>query len=270
MLATAQSSHETVADDPWGALRHELDRWAEAGRDATFWWRDDDATSRTGALDRLLDLRRELDVPLALAIVPRAMDASLPETLSDCTDAVTALQHGYAHQNHAGGGEKSIEMAATRPTEHVLAELAQGLQNLQALPAHMPVLVPPWNRIAPHLIPLLPEIGLTGLSTFGARQRRQPTPASVAANTHIDPIVWRYRRAFVGASRSLGTAIDHLRRRRQGDDDRDEPTGLLTHHLVMDEDTWAFAREFVRQTQSHGAGRWLSPQAIFAPRFLAP
>ena len=27
----------------WDALRTELDLWQDAGRDASFWWRDDDA-----------------------------------------------------------------------------------------------------------------------------------------------------------------------------------------------------------------------------------
>ena len=41
----------------WADLDAELDRWKAAGRAATLWWRDDDATRPTPALDRLLALQ---------------------------------------------------------------------------------------------------------------------------------------------------------------------------------------------------------------------
>ena len=40
---------------PWQDLRDELDRWAEAGRTATLWWRDDDAVMPGPLLDRLAE-----------------------------------------------------------------------------------------------------------------------------------------------------------------------------------------------------------------------
>ena len=54
----------------------------------------------------------------------------------------------------------------------VLGELGTGRMALERLfgARPLPVLVPPWNRIAPALVPTLPEIGFAGLSTFGARR----------------------------------------------------------------------------------------------------
>jgi hypothetical protein len=40
--------------DVWRRLEAELDRWGDAGRAATFWWRDDDASDATPALETLL------------------------------------------------------------------------------------------------------------------------------------------------------------------------------------------------------------------------
>ena len=61
---------------------------------------------------------------------------------------------------------------------------------------------------------------------------------------------WRPRREFVGESDALALLVDHLRSRRRGlgpsfgDElgsvDPDEPSGILTHHLVMDEPAWRF------------------------------
>jgi len=46
----------------WRDLNRELDAWREKEMPATFWWRDDDATHWTPALERLLDLAGAMDV----------------------------------------------------------------------------------------------------------------------------------------------------------------------------------------------------------------
>ena len=40
-----------MVSEDWAVLGDELARWREAGRSATFWWRDDDAVQRTPALE---------------------------------------------------------------------------------------------------------------------------------------------------------------------------------------------------------------------------
>jgi hypothetical protein len=45
----------------------------------------------------------------------------------------------------------------------------------------------------------------------------------------------------------------------------DEPTGILTHHLVQDEATDAFLHRLGVVTGTHAAARWLDPTEIFAP-----
>ena len=78
----------------------------------------------------------------------------------------------------------------------VLGELGTGRMALERLFATraLPVLVPPWNRIAPELVPTLPEIGFAGLSTFAARRRDQPVSGLRQVNTHVDLIDWKDRR----------------------------------------------------------------------------
>ena len=264
-VLAADSGPETDAatGGAWHELDGELDAWARHGRTASFWWRDDDATAPTPELERLLALHARTEVPLSLAVIPQRMDGELTGALRPFEAGVTALQHGYAHDNHAPAGEKKAELVGSRPTPHILAELAQGWQNLLALPRRLPVMVPPWNRVAPHLIPLLPEIGLTGLSTFGPRRRASPTPASRQANTHVDPIDWRAGQAFRGLTESVRAAVSHLRDRRNATVDSTEPTGLLTHHLAMDEPTWRFVDAFLSRTSAHPAGQWLAADEIF-------
>jgi hypothetical protein len=248
------------------ALSAELDAWAAAGRTATFWWRDDDAGAMAAALDRLLILRKKLAVPISLATVPTRLDDAFRARLAVETD-VALLQHGYSHHNFATPDARKIELDGSRPAEYVIADLAVGLQALAPVPGAVPVLVPPWNRIAPHLLPLLPELGYRGLSALGPRQRVNALAGLRQNNVHMDPIDWRGRhgkaKAFIGTERAIAVAVEHLAGRRTGAVDGEEATGLMTHHLDQDEDTWQFVEQFIAHTKSHPAGAWLAAQAVF-------
>ena len=129
-----------------------------------------------------------------------------------------------------------------------------------------PILVPPWNRIAPHLVPMLPELRYAGLSTFGARPRARPVAGLTQANGHLDIIDWPGTRRFIGTETALATFIDHLAARRTGTvPDPAEPTGLLTHHLAHDDGAWAFVADLLEKTGGHKGASWLDADAVFAP-----
>jgi hypothetical protein len=225
----------------WAAIDEELARWRDVGRTPTLWWRDDDACDTTPALDRLLALQSAHGVPLALAVVPAGATRALATRLAQAP-GIDPLQHGYSHSNHAPAGEKKSELGPERPAMLVLGELGTGWLALERLlgPSVLPVLVPPWNRIASGLVPVLPEIGFRGLSTFGIRPRTRLVSGWVQVNTHIDLIDWRTRR-FAGAEAVLGAFARALVSARTGSD---EPLGLLTHHLAMDEAAWDFLNSF--------------------------
>ena len=247
-----------MQDRAWDALTAELDAWAEAGRRASFWWRDDDATEPTPALDRLFEMSAETGAPVALAVVPAAMSRSLPARLA-AAPAACAVQHGYAHVDHAPKGAGAWELGAHRPAATILAELARGHEILSAAFAgrFLPVLVPPWTHIDAALVPRLPEAGFRGLSDFGARRARSPAPGLIQVNAHCDPIKWKGGARFTGAERALDDVVRHLVRRRLGEADAEEPTGLLTHHLEMDAATWALVAELLARVCAHPAAAWV-------------
>lgn len=244
----------------WTALDAELERWCAANMIATFWWRDDDAVTDTPALRRLLELRAALDVPLALAVIPAAADAALEARVPH---EVAVLQHGYAHRNHAPDPAAKAELGADRPLGDIATELAQGWVRLERLfgARPLPVMVPPWNRIAAEVRSALPGWGYRGLSTF--KPRRVAGPLTVV-NTHLDIVDWGGTRGFLGEPRVLEDAVGHLALRRGGACDGAEPTGLLTHHLAHDDDCWLFIREFVARTRRHSCARWLDARDMFA------
>ena len=255
----------------WEALARELDAWQAAGRRASLWWRDDDAVESTPALARLLAIAATWRVPLALATVPRFAQASLVAALRE-VPGIVPLPHGFQHVDHSPAGAKSGELGPARALEVNLREVALGWRRLAALFGNraLPVLVPPWNRIDPALLPHLPGLGFRGLSAWGARAQAWAAPGLWQVNVHLDLIDWRGSRGFVGEAKALGALVDHLAARRRNEVDKDEPSGLLTHHLVHDAPAWRFIETLLARSAGHPAMQWLEIETVFPPSDAAP
>ena len=213
----------------------------------------------------LLDLARGHRLPLALAVIPAKLDERLPGVLAPYT-TVSVLQHGYAHHDYAARDEPGAELGEHRPAAQVLAELEAGSAVLaQRLGARLlPVLVPPWNRIADSLLPALAPMGFRGLSRFAPRSAGT-SHGLVLSNCHVDPVDWKRGSRFRGEGRTLAQLVSHLAQRRSGAVDAGEATGLLTHHAAHDEATWQFLGRLLGHLGAHPGVRWLGADDIFAP-----
>jgi hypothetical protein len=230
----------------WDALAREWDLWRERGARPTLWWRDDDAVDVTPALE---ELRRIARVPLAIAVIPMALDRPLQERLGAYLrdwPMAAVLQHGVGHLNHAAEGAKKGEFPATRPLGEIELALTVAGVFLRDMigPQALPVLTPPWNRIAEPVRALLPQLGFRGLTRFDewpyAAKSAPAFPNFREINTQVDVIDWRGSRGFIGTEAALGRLVAHLTARRQGIVDAAHPSGILTHHLVHDTATWRF------------------------------
>jgi hypothetical protein len=254
--------------NPFDLLYQELDQWNFEGEQAVFWWRDDDAQKNHPSLLRLVDLAGQYDVPLALAVIPAGSEHSLRE-LTERNPDLSLLQHGYQHQNHASKEEKKQELGAHREHKLILVELQKGFDMLkQVAGARMcPVLVPPWNRISTGLFPDLSKIGFKGISCFGARKQPLASDDLWIVNTHVDIIQWRPEKRFIGEKAAIDQLLSHLRDKRLDAADRAEPTGLLTHHLVHDEECWLFLKKLLSALDEHPAVTWLAAERVFQTRW---
>ena len=109
---------------------------------------------------------------------------------------------------------------------------------------YLPCFVPPWNRIGSDLIDHLPDVGISGLSTFQSRlvsgspipeKAGQPKRSPARLETHVDLIDWRSGKVPKHAdtvARQLAALLEG-----QGGV-RIEPIGILSHHLVTDAPAW--------------------------------
>ncbi|MDX1515060.1 MAG: polysaccharide deacetylase family protein [Gammaproteobacteria bacterium] len=249
----------------WLELERELDCWPHSGRPATFWWRDDDADSESESYTRLLDISESYALPLGLAVVPATMTPGFVKRLSGLGERVEVLQHGFAHRNHAARNEKKTEFGEHRSLDVMRDEIIKGAKLLRAAAGErfLAVFVPPWNRIAPAVTRVLPELGFVGVSAFGRRPCGESVPGLRQANTHVDLIDWKAAgRGFRGERKVLADMIAHLRDRRDGD--ADEATGVLTHHRVHDQGCWRFLERLFDLTRRRAEVRWIGPNEALA------
>ncbi len=248
----------------WNDLGTELDAWSAEARTATIWWRDDDAALPHRNLDRLLETAKRAGACIHMAAIPALLTQEVVE-LFRANDHVRILQHGYAHTNHASKGEGAWELGTHRPMETLFGELKIGFDKLARAFGAMfiPVMTPPWTQIAPEVTALLPEAGYMGLSLVQTRKTKYAAPGLVEANTRCDPIKWQGGAHFTGTERALDDFVSHLRGRRTGTGDFDEPTGLLTHHIDHDEAIWRFIEELTSILNAHPATRWITFDELF-------
>lgn len=243
----------------WNDLRSELDQWGAEGREATIWWRDDDACLPHRNLNRLLETAKTAEAPIHMATIPAWLTQEVVD-LFQANDHVRVMQHGFAHMNHASKGQGAWELGTHRPIETVLTEMRGGLEKLDAVFGKQfdPVMAPPWTRIAPEVTARLAEVGFKGLSLVATRKAKFAAPGLLEVNARCEPIKWKGGARFTGTERALDDVVSHLRDRRTGAEDPEEPTGLLTHHIDHDAHIWGFVEELSAALNAHPATRWVT------------
>lgn len=222
------------------------------------WWRDDDAGRDHPRLATLLSLAVARGIPIGLAVVPDWLTDACAERIRRA-ELATVMQHGIAHADHAVPPRKKIELGGTANRADLGAALLQRRQHLADAfgDRFVPALVPPWNRIAPELIPTLPALGFAGLSVYGPRRAANPVPGLQMVNTHIDLIAWR------DGSRPLAPAEIMERLAQAIESGTGEPIGILSHHLVMDATAFATLDHLLAVVLDHPHVRWAQVGALF-------
>ncbi|MBC8445080.1 MAG: hypothetical protein H8D75_00425, partial [Rhodospirillaceae bacterium] len=177
-------------------MQRELDCWANEGRTATLWWRDDDAVDITPALNDLISVSVEGGAPIMLAIIPALLT---PEFKTHpFPSGVRLAQHGYTHNNLAPPTAKKSEFSPARKQTDMIDDIIAGFRDVMMLANAISVFVPPWNRMDLALLPFIQNAGITAVSAFAARKKSTPVPGLHQVNTHADVMDWRGSRGFAG------------------------------------------------------------------------
>ena len=248
----------------WEDLNYEINNTIDLGLPVEFWWRNDGAVSKTKELSQLSSLASNEGVSIGVSIIPERMSSDIIGHFEDLNN-IFILQNGFKHINYAPSSEQKIELGKHRPIKNITRELKIGHNKLYSAfnSNFLPILVPPWNRISSELVSCLPSLGFHGLSCYKPRSLDFQVSNIVQINTHIDLIDWSGNKRFIGTGAALALACQHLSNKREGRVDPSEPTGLLTHHLLMDFPSWAFVGAFVRRTKSISGVKWKCIPEVF-------
>jgi hypothetical protein len=278
----------------------ELDQWSKVGWVAKFFWRDDDAVTDTPALRRLFQVARDKGITVALAVIPEQADAALARLLT--TETCCVWQHGWNHRWYERGefgdgrpleAMKYDALSGQRRMDQLFGP--QGWQRIFVPPFHeiampfkalLPVLgylgvsagvqrrmdqlfgpqgwqrifVPPFHEIAMPFKALLSVLGYLGVSAGVP-----PTPRieGVPELNAFDFMDWKAKK-LLPESEIYALILEELKSRRAGSIPAARPIGLLTHHLVMDEQDWSVLSDLFSLLQSHEASHVCSAFEVFA------
>ncbi len=214
-------------------LNHELAIWRRAWRVPVLWWRDDDAREPTWQLDKLLSVRRS--IPLTLAVIPDVDLHPLASRLSVET-GIDVAQHGVDHANKLPEGGPRSEFAEGASQNDINAAVAAGRARLMAAGFSPLLFVPPWNEPGDRQIEAVVaaryqtySIGVNGKARDGLKH----------VGAQVDILRWKGKPHFKGRRRVFDALRKQLEARRLAGA-FEEPIGLLTHHLVHDDQAWQF------------------------------
>ena len=234
----------------------ELDQWSKVGWVAKFFWRDDDAVTDTPALRRLFQVARDKGITVALAVIPEQADAALARLLT--TETCCVWQHGWNHRWYERG-----EFGDGRPLEAMKYDALSGQRRMDQLfgpQGWQRIFVPPFHEIAMPFKALLSVLGYLGVSAGVP-----PTPRieGVPELNAFDFMDWKAKK-LLPESEIYALILEELKSRRAGSIPAARPIGLLTHHLVMDEQDWSVLSDLFSLLQSHEASHVCSAFEVFA------
>ena len=233
---------------------------ARAPEPVQFFFRDDDAGWEDERLLALLDLFRERDLPLDLAVIPRALSPELAQTLtarsSESDGRLGLHQHGLAHVNHEPEGRK-CEFGPARTPADQRHDLDEGRKLLDALLPGItePFFTPPWNRCTSTTAQVLAELGFEALS------RDAEAPRSGVQGLRELPVSVDWSYAKRGGSRLTWSELGELAAQRVG---LGGPVGINLHHGVMDDEELALLAELCDLLATHERARCRTMRSLLA------
>ena len=246
----------------WTDVRDEFKKWRRHDLTLPVWWRDDDASEVSDNLILLSEISSDFGVPVHLAVIPRDAKPSLQDFIAE-NQNITPVVHGWSHRNHQPADQRKCEFGDARNIGVQREEAAEGIRVLKRLfgDRMAPMFVPPWNNIGDAMVQELSGLGYSALSTCHARAAQEAAPGLTQINTHVDPIYWHPSKMLSHPELIVERLVRQLKNRRQGKEDNSEPFGLLTHHLVHNEDIWEFVRQFWSEMQDGPTVNWLMSPA---------
>lgn len=185
-------------------------------------FRDDDAGWSDENLNTLLDVFSDAQVPIDLAVIPKALTFNLANMLKGRmkNQPLGVHQHGYAHINHETTGRK-CEFGPSRPVESQYTDIREGMQHMRSHfgDLHDLIFTPPWNRCTEATASAVKRLGFFALSRDTSAEKF----SSIGLPDLPVTVDWcRYSSQPAKLGERLANALQ-----------QNGPVGIMLHHAVM-------------------------------------
>ncbi len=240
-----------------------VEEWKITCGTAPFFLRDDDAARVTPPLRRLVGICRETEIQLMLSVIPGRLQPDLIDVVMECEHMVP-VQHGFRHESHSTIADVKSEFPDEEALEPQLDRTKRGFEGMATAfrDRFVPILVPPWNNISETLVAHLATVGIMGLSCSG--RRIDPIRHNVRVfNSWVSLNNFTTPKAPFDPIVIIDKYVRVIRNRMARTEDRLEPIGLTTHHLVTNEEQFRFLYDLIETVQEAG-GHWLSPREMMS------
>ncbi|MCH9698590.1 MAG: polysaccharide deacetylase family protein [Gammaproteobacteria bacterium] len=209
-------------------------------------FRDDDAGWDDQGLFELLNLFRQYEVPIDLAVIPTSLSKNLIGRLMmriyKQGQQIGLHQHGYSHTNHQIEGRK-CEFGSSRHPEEQFSDIVigQGILKESFNDYLQPIFTPPWNRCTQATVDVLESLGFSALSRDSSASPLQISQLREIP-VHID---WFCKRKGVRVDfHGIGLQVaEHIQQH--------NTLGIMLHHQITNADERVVLAELLNLLSTH-------------------
>ena len=202
---------------------------------ARIFFRADDIGVPGKQFSQLIDLFKNNNMPLCLAVVPSWLTTARFEKLHLLTNKKSSQwcwhQHGWLHRNHETTGKKQ-EFGPGRPAKEQLRDLAKGKDRLLSIMkgSFSPFFTPPWNRCSIDTLHGLQSLGFKAVS-----RSKNAQPASPVELPDIQINIDLHTRKEVDPELCLKLLLKEVEQSISSG-----CGGIMIHHQLMNQSSYAF------------------------------
>lgn len=210
---------------------------------ARLFFRNDDLGWDLAKFDRLLSIFARTDHKLNAAAIPLAcLEVYDRADFNGSEKHLQVHAHGLAHLDHEEFGKK-CEFGPARDLESVRRDLRQSFEITERVFTDMfyPAFTPPWNRMLPEFIALLPTAGFQMLSRDGKKSAGVDGLAEL--NIDIDLHTAKTDRTW---------SVDELLLEIQTKAKAQAQVGIMLHHKHMADRDYEFLEQFLERLNREG------------------
>ncbi len=246
-------------DDALKQLRSLLERSQTAGKFVEIFFRDDDVDEDEASLRRLLGIFTSRKIPIILGVIPAKLTASatalLLEKERDFPGLIELTQHGWQHVNHEVS-ERKCEFGSSRNFAEQLADIQRGQMRMSEVFGEQwfPAFIPPWNRCTTQTCQVLNQLGFRVLSKLHGKLSSSPDFQGREISVTLDIFTWKNGAILKPAEEIFTELANQI--------GLGEPLGIMLHHKVMNDASFAFLESLLIELSASYAIRFHTFQSL--------